>query len=71
MHLEDQQTVFFDESSNLKDLIDNKSHETQLTHYLKLNETNADVREIHYYQMPLFFTWNKQLRQWVPRKRLN
>ena len=69
VHLEEQQTVYFEETQNLKEFIENRSHETQLTHYLKLNESNADVRELHYYQMPLFFRWNNKLRQWEPRKR--
>lgn len=42
--------------------------DTPLTHYLKLNQTNEDVRDLYYYQMPQFYVWNKAKHIWTKRK---
>ena len=70
VHLEDQQLIIFSDEDKLDDLANNRV-ETQLTHFLKLNETNEDVRELYYYQMPLHYVWNKKKNLWTKRKQYN
>ena len=69
VHLEDQQLITFNDDDKIEDIA-NKKEETQLTHYLKLNQTNADVRELFYHQMPQFYVWNKAKHMWTKRKQL-
>ena len=58
VHLEDHRLITFKDDDKIEDIA-NKKEETQLTHYLKLNETNADVRELFYHQIPQYYVWNK------------
>ena len=69
VHLEDQQLIYFDENEDLNDKLNNKMHETPLTHFLKLNETNNDVRDIYYYQMQNYYRWDLKLKLWTKRQR--
>jgi hypothetical protein len=41
--------------------------ETQLAHYLKLSETDADVHDTYNFQMSLLHCWNKHIKKWIPR----
>jgi hypothetical protein len=68
IHLEDQQNVLFDDGANLDNVLE-KNLETQLTQYLKLSGLDPEVRQLHYYQMPLKYVWNKSQRQWTKRIR--
>ena len=68
VHTENCQIVTFNAESSLNDIKINNS-ETPLTHYLKLNKTNTDVRDIFYYQMPLYYIWNSTKKLWTPRQK--
>ena len=64
VHTENCQIITFDDGETCED-ISNKNFDTPLTHYLKLNATNDDVREIYYYQMPLYYIWNQTKKSWT------
>ncbi len=68
VHLEDEQNLYFNEKDDLSKIA-TKNNETPLTHYLELNKTNSDVRDLFYYQMPLKYIWNKKKKLWTPRIR--
>ncbi len=62
------ENITFNDKDNI-DSIKQKKHDTQLTHFLKLNATNPDVRDLYYYQMPLFYVWKRRKHMWMPRKK--
>ena len=68
VHLEGQQNILFDDDGNLNEILE-KNHETPLTQYLKMNETDPEARELYYYQMPISYIWNKAQKKWTKRKK--
>ena len=66
VHTENSQILIFNDDDTLQQ-ITTKNKETHLTHYLKLSATNEEFRQLHYYQMPIFYIWNKKKKNWTKR----
>jgi hypothetical protein len=72
VHLENEQQVYFDETDNLDQVLDNATmQETTLTAWFKINQVNEFSRTILYPNFPEHFTWKSsdKPRKWVPRQR--
>ena len=54
VHLENQHLITFKETDDLNTIV-SKNENTHLTHYFKLNQTNIDVQNLFYFEMPEFF----------------
>ena len=64
LHLEDQQTVFFDDNPcSAEQVVEKGPPETMLTKYFELNQNNP--QEILYPDMPKHFVWSNN--KWKPR----
>jgi len=66
--LPNQQIVYFDENEDLSKL-ENKKMDTTLISWFKTNKTDAKARNILYPDFPKYYTWNKNKKQWMKRKR--
>ena len=64
VHIEDEQNIIFKEQDSLKDIIA-QNKQTPLTHFLKLNAINLDVRDLYYYQMPQYYVSDKNINLWT------
>ncbi|XP_071740753.1 uncharacterized protein [Rutidosis leptorrhynchoides] len=68
-HLEDQHSVIFDEAQLLEEVLEDPSvNVSQFLEWMKCNETNAEAKQLTYVEFPTKFVWNKDTRQWTPRK---
>ena len=67
VHTENHHLVTFAENERLESVI-SKNTETQLTHFLKLNQIDNEVRHLYYYQMPIHYIWNNAKKNWTKRK---
>lgn len=66
VHLEDHQTVVFDDDDNLQDVVD-AQRDSCLMAYFKLNQNDPGARNYTYSQIPLHYTW--QNHTWRRRTR--
>lgn len=46
-----------------------KNHETTLTAWFKLSETDEDARTIMYHCIPFYYTWKTDVKKWKKRVR--
>jgi len=81
IHLLDQQTVTFDNDSDIITLLHNdRARKTTLTEFFTANKRAAaaaadgqrldfDCREFLYQEFPTHMVWNQRQRRWNPRKR--
>ncbi|KAG2203527.1 hypothetical protein INT46_011432 [Mucor plumbeus] len=72
VHLENEQQVYFDETDNLDQVLDNATmQETTLTAWFKISQVNEFSRTILYPNFPEHFTWKSsdKPRKWAPRQR--
>ncbi|XP_071707929.1 uncharacterized protein [Rutidosis leptorrhynchoides] len=68
-HLEDQNSVIFDESQPIEDVLDDPSvNISQFLEWMEMNEKNNDAKQLTYVEFPTKFVWNKDTRLWSPRK---
>ena len=56
VHLDNQQNVTFKDGVLVTNVVDLNS-DTQLTDYLKLYSTHADVKNLFYWQIPQYYSW--------------
>lgn len=70
IHLEDQQNIRFKDSDKVSDVVTKKDH-TQLTAYFKLNDSEGDTetKSLKYHELPKFYCWNKDTKEWDKRKK--
>ncbi|PKA66941.1 ATP-dependent DNA helicase PIF1 [Apostasia shenzhenica] len=69
-HLEDQQTVCFNENNTISRLIQSENtKKTMLTEWFKTNENNDMANQFTYTEFPMHFVWDKKTKQWNKRKR--
>ena len=66
IHLENHQSIVYSEELELATLIE-RNVETQLTQFLKLNSTNDEVKNLHYWEMPKFYRWHPDKKIWTRR----
>lgn len=71
-HLPNQQSVIYSIDEDVSDLI-NKPRvcESQFLSWMALNAKNELASTLTYVEIPQHFVYNKQLRQWTPRKKKN
>ena len=61
VHLEDQQTVYFEEDVDAETLMDCDSiKKTHITEWFKANRTLQGAKELTYHDFPQKFTWIKK-----------
>ena len=70
VHLEGQQTVFYD-ANDKDDSIEKieRSERTKLTAFFELNNEDEFARTLLYRELPEHYTWNSTKRKWKKRKR--
>jgi hypothetical protein len=70
VHIEDKQTVFFDDEDDPEELLDQDAiKKTPLTEWFVANATLEGAKEVTYQDFPQRFVWEKKLRKWKPRSR--
>jgi hypothetical protein len=69
LHLENMQSVTFNEGDNLEDVISrDSSSNTMLTQYFKMNKVDPYARNFLYKEFPEFYRWIKGKKIWQIRK---
>ncbi len=68
IHLEDQNTVTFDDKQSIADILEKGSRDTKLTAWFKLNQIDKDAHKIKYLDLAKYYVWKSQPRQWTKRK---
>ncbi|XP_071928923.1 uncharacterized protein [Coffea arabica] len=72
LHLENKQSVTFDENQSLQNVISNPcSSQTMLTEFFSMNCYDEYAKHLNclYIEFPEYFTWNAQSKYWSRRKR--
>ncbi|XP_027126648.2 uncharacterized protein [Coffea arabica] len=72
LHLQNCQSMCFDESQPLTDVIqDDKLSRTMLTEFFSMNRTNENAENLNllYKEFPQHFVWDQDDRIWYTRKR--
>ncbi|KAK9705328.1 hypothetical protein RND81_07G048700 [Saponaria officinalis] len=68
-HLPDEQSVLFGDEDVLEDVLDKPSVEkTMFIAWMECNLKFEEARHLTYVEFPTKFVWNKEIRQWTPRK---
>lgn len=68
LHIEDQQTIVFEEGEERIVLNNELLKETTLTAWLKLNRYDENARLLKYTEIPTYYTYEKKNRKWKRRK---
>ena len=68
VHLENEQSIFFEVDDNIKDTI-NKNNRTTLTEWFENNKTCPEGNHLKYQDYSDMFVWNKSLKSWSKRKK--
>jgi hypothetical protein len=70
VHLEGQQTVYFPDNITPTALAEKTANaRSTLMGFFLYNTEHADGRQYLYHEFPSYYTWDKKLRVWKPRKR--
>jgi hypothetical protein len=67
LHLENEQTIFYDETKKYTEENVNRFKKTTLTEYFKINQEFPELNLL-YQEVPEKFTWNKDKKTWTRRK---
>jgi hypothetical protein len=68
VHLENKQTVHFDDDDDLEELMDRDAiKKTPLTEWFTANGAMPLARQVTYLDFPHSFVWEKKVRKWKPR----
>ncbi|XP_062113696.1 uncharacterized protein LOC133824737 [Humulus lupulus] len=69
LHLEDQHPVTFQANDDLINILNlDRSRKTMLTQFFALNRVNENAKRLLYKQIPEYYVWNHQHKEWTPRK---
>ena len=68
IHLPNEQIVYFNENQDLTKL-ESKTSDTTLTAWFKINKIDLAAHNIVYPDFPRYYTWNKNKKQWMKRKK--
>jgi hypothetical protein len=64
MHLEDKQTVHYDDDDNLEELLDNEDiKRTPLTEWFTINAAFPSAKDVTYHNFPKKFVWEKKSKE--------
>ena len=68
VHLPDEQTVIFAETSDLQQIVDDaRAEKTTLLQWFKTNREDADARRYKYTEFPEHYRWDQSGKCWFPR----
>ena len=68
-HLEDQQLVYYNPGDNVNDVLERAAtKETPLTAWLKINQSNPEVRNTTYQNFPWTWVYNTRTKSWKARQ---
>jgi hypothetical protein len=69
-HLEDEQTVVYEDHEELQDVLNKPSiHKTKFLAWFDANKKYPEARDLTYGQFSSKFVWKKDKRVWSPRQR--
>ncbi|XP_062099786.1 uncharacterized protein LOC133805610 [Humulus lupulus] len=69
LHLEDQHPVTFQANDDLINILNlDHSRKTMLTQFFALNRVDENAKKLLYKQIPEYYVWNHQHKEWTPRK---
>ncbi|XP_062075122.1 uncharacterized protein LOC133779145 [Humulus lupulus] len=69
LHLEDQHPVTFQANDDLINILNlDRSRKTMLTQFFALNRVDENAKKLLYKQIPEYYVWNHQHKEWTPRK---
>ena len=63
VHLEGRQNVYFEPGQEEERLQNQAVRHTKLTQFFELNATNAAARQYLYHDIPMYYTWQKNVKQ--------
>jgi hypothetical protein len=66
IHLEREEIIQFDGNSNIETLINNNK-DTHIKAYFKLNEKDAEAKNLLYHEIPKHYCWDKKFTKWKRR----
>jgi hypothetical protein len=67
VHLYLEQSIFFSDKDKADDVLARNAN-SHLLGYFALNSIDSFSRELYYYQIPKYYTWQQQLKMWKLRK---
>ncbi|XP_062100049.1 uncharacterized protein LOC133805918 [Humulus lupulus] len=69
LHLKDQHPVTFQANNDLINILNlDCSRKTMLTQFFALNRVDENAKKLLYKQIPEYYVWNNQHKEWTPRK---
>ncbi|XP_045798031.1 uncharacterized protein LOC123892273 [Trifolium pratense] len=69
-HLEDEQPVIFHDDACIEDIVEKPyARCSKFIAWMEANKKYPHARQLTYNEFPTKFVWNKDARQWTPRKR--
>ena len=69
VHLNGQQAVYFDDDSELADVVAGGPPTSELIAWFLLNRLDPAAHAYKYQEIPEHYTFNKTTREWAPRSR--
>lgn len=68
-HLEDEQSIVFDENDNLCDVVDSPTvARSMFNEWMECNKKDPFARNLNYVDFPKYYVWLRQKRQWCRRQ---
>jgi hypothetical protein len=65
VHLENEQCITFDaDNPNILHQLTSDPDDTHLTAFFKANKQYPEACQLLYSEIPLYFTWDSQLKKW-------
>ncbi|XP_062088611.1 uncharacterized protein LOC133795174 [Humulus lupulus] len=69
LHLEDQHPITFQANDDLINIHNlDRSRKTMPTQFFALNRVDENAKKLLYKQIPEYYVWNHQHKEWTPRK---
>ncbi|CAL8069739.1 unnamed protein product [Orchesella dallaii] len=69
VHLEDEQSVVFQEGNEQLAVERAASRDTTLTGWFKLNKVDMSAHSLKYWEIPVHYVWDKKNTRWTKRRR--
>jgi hypothetical protein len=68
VHLPGRNLIYFNHRNTLQDVLE-ADHSSKLEAYFRLNMLDPSARELKYWEIPEYYTWEKDDRKWKRRSR--
>ncbi len=69
-HLQDQQSVSYDDNETMQAVLEKGEKDTKLTAWFKLNSKDAEANDIKYLDISKHYVWKSKQRVWSKRKKV-